>query len=773
MAQNETWLKHDLLDAVKVQYLDGNLFSMDNAGNLIGVTLTRDGEDYSGGGSVSANVIRSDGGTVAVTGALSGKTATVVLPQAAYAVPGVVSIVVKLTVSGQVTTIAALVANVYRSSTDTAIDPGTIIPSIQTLISQINTAVASIPADYSTLWTKLAPAFSADASYVAGQYVTYNSGLYRFNTTHSGAWSSSDVTAVNLGGEISDLKSALSKESFPFYNPNSNILPACKAIKYAIFYKYPNKTIELYRVVKNSGGAYYIGLADGSGNVYNILNVASSSYTENNIVEFSTNGLEGMLVIDWNSLTNGAYNYQSYDLQFSDLCYYKPVPDYPFENYNSILAADAFIDFSISMGDPSKEVKLERLLKKSGGVYYIQIGIGGISYPLLNIAQASYTEKAYNSFVIDDKTYGYFIIDWDKLTDGAAYNSINKALNVLCKHDLSDKKTQANVEILLPSTISVAVGHEISLTYYNIVKCTNIEEYQVVVSPTNAQIQNLADRLRIVPMETGNETVSIKLYKNDVLIASKSFTLKKIADSAPSIKAIFIGDSMTNAGYYLAELVNMLGSNLTLYGTRTTIVEDADGDSRTVSHEGRPGWSTSTYVGSASSGGVTNPFYNSGFDFSYYMTNNPSYSDVTDVFILLGTNDGAGSTFAANYKTICDSIKAYNSNIRIHCMLPIPPIKSGYAFGVRNYIDYLTYKAYLFNSAKKIVFAYDGESGYFIVPVMANVDCYYDFPQTEVAVNSRNPQLVPVGNDNVHPSKYGYYRFSDVIYSDIVANCGS
>jgi hypothetical protein len=338
---------------------------------------------------------------------------------------------------------------------------------------------------------------------------------------------------------------------------------------------------------------------------------------------------------------------------------------------------------------------------------------------------------------------------------------------------LTIRKNETNVEILIPSTISVAVGHEISLTYYNIVKCTNIEEYQVVVSPTNAQIQNLSDRLRIVPTTTGNETVSIKLYKNDVLIVSKSFTLKKVADSAPAIKAIFIGDSMTNAGYYLAELVNMLGSNLTLYGTRTSIVEDADGDLRTVNHEGRPGWATWNYTGDASVGGVANPFYNNGFDFSYYITNNPSYSDVTDVFILLGTNDGFGTNFAPNYKAICDSIKAYNSNIRIHCMLPIPPIKSGFAFGVRNYMDYLTFKGYLFNSAKKIVTAYDGENGYYVVPVMANLDCYYDFPQMEVAVNSRNPQLVPVGNNNVHPSKYGYYRFSDVIYADIVANCGS
>ena len=233
MAQNETWLKHDLMKAVRVQYLDGNLFSMDNAGNLIGVTLTRDGEAYSGGGSVSANVIRADGGTVAVTGALSGNTATVVLPQAAYVVPGAVSIVVKLTASGQVTTIAAIVANVYRSSTDTAIDPGTIIPSVQALIAAIDTAVASIPADYSSLWAALAPAFSTSSAYTAGQYVTYNGGLYRFTTDHAaGTWSSSQVVPSNIGGELSDLKSALNELNEvtrniwinPIYNANGIII---------------------------------------------------------------------------------------------------------------------------------------------------------------------------------------------------------------------------------------------------------------------------------------------------------------------------------------------------------------------------------------------------------------------------------------------------------------------------------------------------------------------------------------------------------------------
>ena len=211
MATIVTSLSCDLQNAVKVRYLDGNLFSQDNQANRFDIAVFDGGEAAAITGSVSADVIRADGGTVAVTGGtISGNVASITFPAAVYAIPGVVSIVVKITASSVVTTIAAVVANVYRSSTDTAVDPGTIIPSIQTLISAIETAVASIPADYSSLWTSLAPAFSSSTSYVAGQYVTYNGAVYRFNTAHSGSWAAGDVTAVNLGGELSSLKSAIS-----------------------------------------------------------------------------------------------------------------------------------------------------------------------------------------------------------------------------------------------------------------------------------------------------------------------------------------------------------------------------------------------------------------------------------------------------------------------------------------------------------------------------------------------------------------------------------
>lgn len=147
----QTWFNQDIKKPVKVQYLDGNVFSQDNKGNLIGVNVLDDGLPASVSGSVSANVIRADGGTVAVSGTLAGNRAYVELPQSAYYVPGVISIIIKLTNDTEITTLCAVVANVYQSTTDTVIDPGSIIPSIQTLIAEIQAAIAEIPADYSML----------------------------------------------------------------------------------------------------------------------------------------------------------------------------------------------------------------------------------------------------------------------------------------------------------------------------------------------------------------------------------------------------------------------------------------------------------------------------------------------------------------------------------------------------------------------------------------------------------------------------------------------
>lgn len=202
MARIETWVQQDLGNTVKIRYLEGNIFSLDNQGNLIGVEVFENGQPASLSGTVAANVIRADGGTVAVSGTLDGNKAYVVLPQSAYLVPGALAVVIKLTTGGIVTTLAAVVAQVYMSSTDTTVDPGTIIPSIEYLLEAIANAVASIPADYSSLWTTLAPAFDNGQAYRPGQYVTYDGNLYKCNTAHSGTWNASHFDIAKAGNEL-------------------------------------------------------------------------------------------------------------------------------------------------------------------------------------------------------------------------------------------------------------------------------------------------------------------------------------------------------------------------------------------------------------------------------------------------------------------------------------------------------------------------------------------------------------------------------------------
>lgn len=53
----------------------------------------------------------------------------------------------------------------------------------------------------------VAPIFDSTAAYTAGSYCNYNGQIYRFTADHAaGSWTGSDVTAVNVGGELSNLK---------------------------------------------------------------------------------------------------------------------------------------------------------------------------------------------------------------------------------------------------------------------------------------------------------------------------------------------------------------------------------------------------------------------------------------------------------------------------------------------------------------------------------------------------------------------------------------
>lgn len=151
MALIETWYNQDLQSPVVVHHLHGNVFSQDNQGNLVGVHVFDDGEPATLSGTVTAYAIRADGATVPVDGVLNENSCYAILNSACYEVEGVLSIVIKLAGGGSTTTLCAVVAYVYKSVTNTAVDPSTIIPSVQDLIEAIDEAVASIPPEYSEI----------------------------------------------------------------------------------------------------------------------------------------------------------------------------------------------------------------------------------------------------------------------------------------------------------------------------------------------------------------------------------------------------------------------------------------------------------------------------------------------------------------------------------------------------------------------------------------------------------------------------------------------
>ena len=127
MAVIENRFVCDLSKPVQAQALKGNVFSLDNFGSRISVLIYNNGQPATISGSITANCILPDGSTVNVNGTLttenSGSKAYIDVPQGCLLIPGILKIAIKCTSSSVITTLAAIVANVYMTKTDNVITP--------------------------------------------------------------------------------------------------------------------------------------------------------------------------------------------------------------------------------------------------------------------------------------------------------------------------------------------------------------------------------------------------------------------------------------------------------------------------------------------------------------------------------------------------------------------------------------------------------------------------------------------------------------------------
>ena len=201
----------------KVVNLTGTAFMEEAGAHVFHISA----EDASGAaiaftGTVSALFLRADNTTVAIDGEISEGAAEITLVSDCYHVPGRFSIAVYVSDGTDSACVYAAVGNVYRTSSDVVIDSGATIPTLAQLQAAYQACVeatADAEGAAEEAIGNFAPAFAEATANVAGSYVTYTDGkMYLLPNGHTAntTWANTTKSEVKVGGELADLKGAVS-----------------------------------------------------------------------------------------------------------------------------------------------------------------------------------------------------------------------------------------------------------------------------------------------------------------------------------------------------------------------------------------------------------------------------------------------------------------------------------------------------------------------------------------------------------------------------------
>lgn len=193
------WYTDNLL---RTDDLTGNVFLGENlAHEFVIYGVDGEGQKVAITGTITASVLRADGGTVWLNGGtIVNGEAHITLTQQCYTIPGRIIISIYAASGDALKCIYCAVANCNQSHSDTSVDPGTIMPSVADLIAHIDAVRAGIPADYSALATQV--------SSQGGSINTLNSRAAQHESDISAL--QSDVAVIgDLGDLVTPTKTSL------------------------------------------------------------------------------------------------------------------------------------------------------------------------------------------------------------------------------------------------------------------------------------------------------------------------------------------------------------------------------------------------------------------------------------------------------------------------------------------------------------------------------------------------------------------------------------
>lgn len=163
---------------VNIEDLSGMAFQAEDGGHTFEISGVNDaGETVELSGTVAGVFMRPDLADIAIVGSATDGVVSVTLPADCYAVNGRFALTIFVTSDEQKVAVYAAVGTVTRTSGGAV--AGDTPQDVVDLINAINTAVQSIPADYSDLMAAFAPTYSNSALYAKGAYAWYNGVLYK------------------------------------------------------------------------------------------------------------------------------------------------------------------------------------------------------------------------------------------------------------------------------------------------------------------------------------------------------------------------------------------------------------------------------------------------------------------------------------------------------------------------------------------------------------------------------------------------------------------
>lgn len=247
------------------------------------------------------------------------------------------------------------------------------------------------------------------------------------------------------------------------------------------------------------------------------------------------------------------------------------------------------------------------------------------------------------------------------------------------------------------------------------------------------------------------------------------------ADAAGSATLVAIGDSTTDGAAWLIPLAANDAADayfdVTSIGTRL---------SSGIYHEGRGGWSATTYTSAASTTGITNAFWNgSGFSMNFWLTNN-SFADPTHVVIKLGINDlfGAATDAAADtmiathlghMATIVNNITNTVSAVKVGICLVEPTSRDQDGYGANYGSGQNGWRArrnyWKLNHALIAIYAGRTAQRLYLLPTNVCIDDWYGYSLSSVPVNSRVATTISRQSNGVHPGTDGKEQIADCIWA--------